>query len=69
MDARVYFHLVDAIADASSVADLSTVRDMIDGAEMHPKEREALSRAFQVRERTIRGSDSEVPKVPVARAD
>ena len=69
MDARVYFHLVDAIADASSVADLSTVRDLIDGAEMHPKEREALGRAFQARERTIRASDSEVPKVAVERAD
>ena len=69
MDARVYFHLVDAIADASSITELSTVRDMIDGAEMHPKEREALGRAFQARERTIRGSDSEVPKLRVERAD
>jgi hypothetical protein len=42
---------------------------MIDGAEMHPKEREALGRAFDARERSIRGSDSEVPKLPVQRAD
>jgi len=69
MDARVYFHLVDAIADASSVAELTTVRDMIDGAEMHPKEREALGRAFQARERTLRASDAEVPKLPAERAD
>lgn len=69
MDARVYFHLVDAIADASSITELSTVRNMIDGAEMHPKEREALGRAFDARERSIRGSDSEVPKLPVERAD
>jgi hypothetical protein len=69
MDARVYFHLVDAIADASSITELSTVRNMIDGAEMHPKEREALGRAFDARERSIRGSDSEVPKLPVQRAD
>ena len=69
MDARVYFHLVDAIADASSIAELSGVRDMIDGAEMHPKEREVLGRAFQARERTLRAADSEVPKLPAARAD
>ena len=69
MDARVYFHLVDAIADASNVADLFTVRRMIDSAEMHPKEREALGRAFQARERTLRGSDSEVVKQPAERAD
>lgn len=69
MDARVYFHLVDAIADASSVAELSPVREMIDSAEMHPKERQALSRAFQARERTLRGSDTEVSKPPVERAD
>jgi hypothetical protein len=69
MDARVYFHLVDAIADASSIAELSPVREMIDSAEMHPKERQALSRAFQARERTLRGSDTEVAKPPVERAD
>jgi hypothetical protein len=69
MDARVYFHLVDAIADASSVAELSTVRNMIDGADMHPKEREALGRAFQARERSLRGSDTEVLKPPAERAD
>ena len=69
MDARVYFHLVDAIADASSVAELSTVRNLIDDAEMHPKEREALGRAFNARERTLRGSDAEVPKQQAERAD
>ena len=69
MDARVYFHLVDAIADASSVAELSTVREMIASAEMHPKEREALGRAFQARERSLRGSDAEIPKPVTERAD
>ena len=69
MDARVYFHLVDAIADAASVAELSTVRNMIDSAEMHPKEREALGRAFTARERTLRGTDTEVAKPRAERAD
>jgi hypothetical protein len=69
MDARVYFHLVDAIADASSVADLATVRNLINDAEMHPKEREALGRAFNARERVLRGSDAEVPKPQAERAD
>lgn len=69
MDARVYFHLVDAIAGASSIAELASVRDLIAGAEMHPKEREALGRAYYARERTLRGPDAEIPKAPAERAD
>lgn len=69
MDARAYFRLTDAIAAATSSADLAAVREVVHEVEMHPTERRAIERALRARETALRGGDSPVPRPPVERAD
>jgi hypothetical protein len=68
MDARDYFHLSDAIAAASSAAELSVTRETIASTTMHPIERRALERAIAAREQALT-ADVPVPRPPVIRAD
>ena len=69
MDARVYFHLVDSIAAAANAAELTAVRTMVNGTEMHRLERDALERSMAARERLLRVSEIEVQRPAAPRAD
>jgi len=70
MDARVFFHLTDSIATASSAAELAATGDLIRASEMHPTERRVLERAVRRREEALRASDGAVPQPTIApRAD
>ena len=69
MDARVYFHLLDSIAAAESVADLAEVRTLVTKTEMHQLERGALERSMAARERLLRVSEIEVRRDEIKRAD
>jgi len=69
MDARVYFHLLDAIASAASAAELTAVRTVVNGTEMHRLERAALERNLAARERLLRVAEVEVQRPAPPRAD
>ena len=66
MDARVFFHLTDAIATAKSAADLEATRDLVRASELHTVERRALERALQIRRDALRLGDAGVPWPTVA---
>jgi hypothetical protein len=68
MDARVYFHLLDSIAAASSTMELAEVRTLVETTVMHRLERDALERSMFARERLLRVSEIEVER-PSVRAD
>jgi hypothetical protein len=69
MDARVYFHLLDAIASAASAAELTAVQTLVNGTEMHRLERAALERNLAARERLLRVGEIEVQRPAPPRAD
>ena len=68
MDARVYFHLLDSIAAASTTLELAEMWSIVETTAMHRLERDALERSMFARERLLRVSEIEIER-PSARAD
>jgi hypothetical protein len=66
MDARVFLHLTDSIATATSAADIEVARDLVRAGAMHTIERRALERALQIRRDALRLGDAAVPRQTVA---
>ena len=62
MDARIYFHLSDAIATAETSGDLAATGDLIRATEMTPLER----RALETREAQLRSGDVAAPPSIIA---
>jgi len=64
MDARIYFHLSEAIATAETSADLAATSDLIRATDMTLPERRALRRALEMREAVLR-SDCAAPSASI----
>jgi len=69
MDARAYFELTDAIAEANTAEALATIADRIRATEMHPLERRVIERVLRSRSDTLRLGEIVVPRPPPQRAD
>ena len=71
LDVRIFFHLTDAIATATTADDLAVTSELVRATAMDDQERRALERAVQLRTETLRaGGDAAVPRpVRAARGD
>ena len=62
MDARIYFYLTDAVAEAETVDELAVIGELIRAAQMSPFERRALDRALQARAAQLRSGAVASPR-------
>ena len=70
MDPRMYSHLSDSIASASSADEIATMRELMRTTELHPLERQALERVLRSRADALRlVGDAVVYRAPAERAD
>jgi len=69
MDARAYFELTDAIAEATDHGELECLRERLDATEMHPIERRVLERVLRSRVDKLRLIEIVVPRPKPERAD